>query len=222
MSEDSSRSLGGERQRKQLKRAGDEPFSPPDATEGMEAMNRPRPALELVGALPSSSEAAAETLDADRVFRQYASYVAAVAQRLLGRDSEVDDTVQEVFLIAVRGLSTVRDPGAVKGWLARVTVRVARRRLRGRRWRSFLGLESTLAQDLPIDAFASPEQRALLTSLYRALDELPANQRIAWTLRYVEQERLEDVAALCGCSLATAKRRIAAAAHWLEEVLSDV
>jgi len=185
-------------------------------------MNPPRPALELVGPLPTGSEARTETLDADSVFRQYASYVAAVAQRLLGRDSEVDDTVQEVFLIAVRGLATVRDPGAIKGWLARIAVRVARRRLRARRLRCFLGLEATLAQDLPIDAFASPEQRALLASLYRALDELPANQRIAWTLRYVEQERLEDVAALCGCSLATAKRRIAAAARWLQEVLSDV
>jgi len=37
------------------------------------------------------------------------------------------------------------------------------------------------------------------------------NARIAWTLRYLEQERIEDVARLCGCSKRTAKRRIASA-----------
>jgi RNA polymerase sigma-70 factor (ECF subfamily) len=44
-------------------------------------------------------------------------------------------------------------------------------------------------------------------------------QRLAWTLRHIEGERLEDVAARCGCSLATAKRRIAAAhAHLQAEM----
>jgi RNA polymerase sigma-70 factor (ECF subfamily) len=42
--------------------------------------------------------------------------------------------------------------------------------------------------------------------------------RIAWTLRYVEREKLEEVARLCGCSLATAKRRIAATQAAIEEV----
>ena len=44
--------------------------------------------------------------------------------------------------------------------------------------------------------------------------------RVAWTLNYVEGETLEEVARLCGCSLATAKRRIAAAQRFIEEKLS--
>jgi RNA polymerase sigma-70 factor (ECF subfamily) len=44
-----------------------------------------------------------------------------------------------------------------------------------------------------------------------ALGTVPADARIAWALRYLEQEPLEDVARICGCSLATAKRRIAVA-----------
>jgi RNA polymerase sigma-70 factor (ECF subfamily) len=47
--------------------------------------------------------------------------------------------------------------------------------------------------------------------VYRALDRLGTAERLAWTLRHVEGERLDAVAQLCGCSLATAKRRIAAA-----------
>jgi RNA polymerase sigma-70 factor (ECF subfamily) len=183
-------------------------------------MNSPRTALELLASPPADEPV--DVLDPAAIFRRFSPYVAAVAQRLLGRDSEVDDTVQEVFIAALRGLAQLRDPGAIKGWLARVTVRVATRRLRARRVYGFLRLDTAPSDVLPVDRSASPEQRVLLASLYRALDELPAAQRVAWTLRHVEGERLDSVATLCGCSLATAKRRIAAAERWLEEVLADV
>jgi len=183
-------------------------------------MSRARIALEVVAPLPHAAAEEAE-LDFDVVFRRYSPYVAAVAHRLLGRDSEVDDTVQEVFLVAVRGLSRVRDPGAVKAWLARIAVRSARRRLRLRRVRAVFGLCDAAGYESIADAGASPEQRTLLRRVYLVLDTLPADQRIAWTLRHIEGERLEAVAALTSCSLATAKRRIAAAAHTLEEAFGD-
>jgi RNA polymerase sigma-70 factor (ECF subfamily) len=161
-----------------------------------------------------------QTLDPEKVYRRYAAYVAATAHRLLGGDQEVDDTVQEVFVVAVKGLKSVRDPEAVKGWLACIAVRVVRRRLRMRRARKFVGFDTPVALD-PADWAASPEQRTLLLQVYRALESLPANERIAWALRYLQGERLEDVAAQCGCSLATAKRRIAAASRVMEEVLHE-
>ena len=66
------------------------------------------------------------------------------------------------------------------------------------------------------------EQRALLSRVYKILDGIPANERIAWSLRHIEGEPLESVASLAGCSLATAKRRIAAAAARIEEAFGDV
>jgi len=180
----------------------------------------PPPAEELESR-PSATEAL-PALDLDSLFRRYSSYVAAIAYRLLGRDDEVDDTIQEVFLAAVRGVHAVRDPAAVRAWLARVTVRAARQRLRKRRLRSFLGLDEPTTYDAVIDRSATAEQRALVARVYRVLDGLPANQRIAWSLRHIEGEALEDVALLSGCSLATAKRRIAAAAHQIEEAFADV
>jgi RNA polymerase sigma-70 factor (ECF subfamily) len=162
------------------------------------------------------------TLDLDGLFRRYAPYVAAIAHRLLGREEDVDDTIQEVFVAAVRGIHAVRDPAAIRGWLARVTVRVARQRLRKRRVRVFLGLDEPVVYDTVVDQGASPEQRTLLARVYKILDGMPANQRIAWSLRHIEGEPLESVASLSGCSLATAKRRIAAAAERLEAAFSDV
>jgi RNA polymerase sigma-70 factor (ECF subfamily) len=170
---------------------------------------------------PEPPEIPLALLDLDTLFRRYSSYVAAVAHRLLGRDEEVDDTIQEVFLVAVRSLKSVRDPGAIRGWLARITVRTARQRLRKRRMRAFLGLDTPVAYENVSDTGANGEDRALLARVYRVLDALPANQRIAWSLRYVEGEPLENVATLSGCSLATAKRRIAAAARVIEETFAD-
>ena len=59
-----------------------------------------------------------------------------------GRDDELDDLVQDVFLEAHRGLGQIRDAGSVKGWLARICVRRAVRRLRRRRLRAFLSLDT--------------------------------------------------------------------------------
>jgi RNA polymerase sigma-70 factor (ECF subfamily) len=205
-----------------------------------DAMPRDQPAVSLVrlvapspedtpltpsGPAPSGlrSEPSLEsTLDLDGLFRRYAPYVAAIAHRLLGRDEEVDDTIQEVFVAAVRGVHAVRDPAAIRGWLARVTVRVARQRLRKRRLRVFLGLDEPVVYDSVVDQSASAEQRTLLSRVYGILDRLPPNERIAWSLRHIEGEPLENVASLAGCSLATAKRRIAAAALKIEEAFADV
>jgi RNA polymerase sigma-70 factor (ECF subfamily) len=156
-------------------------------------------------------------------FRRYSPYVAAVAIRILGRDDEVDDVVQDVFLAAQRGMLKLRDPRAIKHWLATVTVRTARRRLRLRRARTLLRLSdrSPRSYDDLAAPGASPDERALLSCLYAALDELPVGARLAWTLRHVEGERVDQVARLCGCSLATAKRRIAQAQAALEGMLRD-
>ena len=75
--------------------------------------------------------------------------------------------------------------------------------------------------ELVDDSQTSPEDRALLVGLYRCLDRLPLEQRLAWVLRHVQGEQLEDVARLCSCSLATAKRRIAAAEDFLQEVMGE-
>src|SRR5215207_10492930 len=110
-------------------------------------MQRPSVRLQLVppdAAPPSSDELTA-------AFRDYSSYVAAIALRLLGRDAEVEDVVQDVFVAAMGKLPPAHEPRAVRGWLATVTVRMAGRRLRRRRLLRFLGLD-----DAPEYALVAP------------------------------------------------------------------
>ena len=158
-------------------------------------------------------------LTIERLFSEYAGYVATVVLRVLGRDHEVDDVVQEVFLDAMSGLHAVHNPAAVRGWLKTIAVRKACRHLRKRRVRAFLGLERDCCYEHIADSGCGPEDRALLGRVYRQLDTLPVGDRVAWTLRHVDGEPLETIAALCGCSLATVKRRISAAQAVLERKL---
>jgi RNA polymerase sigma-70 factor, ECF subfamily len=150
------------------------------------------------------------------LFRRYSSYVATIGIRLLGRDDELDDLVQEVFIEAYRGLHQLRSPDAAKAWLARITVRRATRRLRRRRLRSFFSLESLPADARLVDDAASPEQKAEVVSTYRMVERIPIRQRVVWVLKYVQGETLDAIAEICRCSKATVQRRLRAAEQALQ------
>jgi RNA polymerase sigma-70 factor (ECF subfamily) len=157
----------------------------------------------------------------DEVYRRYCRYVGAIVLRLDGRQAEVDDLVQEVFVEAARGIRGLREPEAVKGWLATIAVRVVRGRLRVRRMRRFLGLDAAVDYAELVDPAASPVDRLLVRTVYGVLDQLAVEDRLAFTLHHVEGEKLEEVARLCGCSCSTAKRRIARAQQAIEDRMGD-
>lgn len=188
-------------------------------------MSRPLPRLRLVSSpdegAPEPSVHLRTPTDLDEAFRSYARYVGSIALRILGRPDEVEDLVQDVFLDAHQRIESLRDPAALKGFLATLTVRKAVRLLKRRKLRRFFGYDEGFDYTQLADAQASPHERALVGEVYRLLDELPAEQRSAWVLRYVEGEKMARVAELCGCSLATAKRRVAAAHARLYGELGD-
>lgn len=170
---------------------------------------------------PHESGPAPDPSDFDALYRRYAPYVAAIAARILGREPELDDLVQDAFLNALRGLQGLREPAAIKGWLAKITVRLATRRLRQLKLRRALLLSRDVADDESIYApGASSEQRVLIAKVYKVLDGLPAAERVAWVLRHVQGEPLQRIPELCDCSLSTAQRRLARAQAVLERELA--
>lgn len=182
-----------------------------------------RPQLALVRPAPprAEPEAPIDTGDLDAVFRRFAPYVARVAMRVLGPHGEIDDLVQDVFLDAHRGLAQLRELDAIRGWLATVTVRKARRRLRRQRLLALVGMDTPIDPDRFVDPARDPEERALVTSAYRVLDGVSADARIAWVLRCLEGEPLERVAEALGVSRATAHRRVSEAQAALEGAFGD-
>jgi len=155
----------------------------------------------------------------EQLYRRHAGTALNLAVRIQGSTADVEDIVHDAFVRAHGRLGELREPAAFRSWLGSIVVRLVRSRLRRRRLVAMLGLAS--AEPVDLDAVADPgvdpESRVLLAQVYALLQTLPADERIAWTLRYVERHRLESVAELVGCSLATAKRRIARAQGFLEE-----
>lgn len=150
----------------------------------------------------------------EALYRRYVGDVGAIAVRLLKSRAEAEDVLQDTFAIAFHKLASLRDASALRGWLVQIAVSQVRRRFRTRKLRRLLGLDAE-ADDATLErvaaASAGPEVRAELAALDRVLERLPGDHRIAWMLRYVEGETLEDVARACDCSLATAKRWLASA-----------
>jgi RNA polymerase sigma-70 factor (ECF subfamily) len=195
----------------------------------MTPKSRTAPPLRVVRTPPAPSAAATDVLpvagsadDLDALYRRYARYVAAIATRLLGRSDEVDDLVQDVFLAALRGVSSLRDAQAIKGWLAKVTVRLALKRLRRRRLLQALHLERALADYQQLAAAGtSLAQREQLARVYRVLDRLPPRTRVIWLLRHVLDEPLHAIVGLSGCSQSTVQRKLRDAEGFLAEELHD-
>lgn len=150
----------------------------------------------------------------DALVRRHGREVERLIARLLGTHQGVHDLAQDTFLAAFERLATLREPAVFRGWLLRIAVLKVRRAIRRRKLLRRLGLDQSVP-DATLEALASqgagPEVRLELATLDAVLAALPANQRVAWMLRYVEGHTVRDCGRLCGCSLRTIKRRIAAA-----------
>ncbi|MEO8901595.1 MAG: sigma-70 family RNA polymerase sigma factor [Polyangiaceae bacterium] len=155
----------------------------------------------------------------EALYRRHAGFALNLAVRIQGTAHDAEDIVHDAFLKANERMAELRDGAAFRGWLGSIVVRLVRTRLRRRRLLNSLGLASP--EPIELDAIASPtadpESRVLLAQVYSLLQTLPADDRIAWTLRYVDHHRLEAVAELVNCSLATAKRRILRAQRYLTD-----
>lgn len=186
----------------------DESALVPDA-EGDDGEDR-----ELVSRALRSEARAFETL-----YRRHAEFALSLAVRIQGSANDVEDIVHDAFLKAQERLGALRDSAAFRPWLGSIVVRLVRTRLRRRKLLGALGL--TTPEPIDLDSIAAPdadpEARALLAQVYALLQTLAADDRIAWTLRYVERHRLETVAMMMDCSLATAKRRIARSQRFLAD-----
>lgn len=167
----------------------------------------------------ADAELVARAVDGDRwsrevLYRRHARYLLAIATRLLSNRSEGEEVVQDTFIVGFEQLGTLREPAALRAWLARIAVSLVRRRLRRGRLLRVLGLDHS-PDDATLAELASPTLRpddhAEIALIDRMLRQMPANRRIAWMLRRVEGLPLAEVAALCNCSLATSKRWISAA-----------
>jgi RNA polymerase sigma factor (sigma-70 family) len=149
-------------------------------------------------------------------FEEHRTRLRAVAYRMLGSVSEVDDAVQEAWLRLSRADTTGIDN--LGGWLTTVVARVCLDMLRSRQSRR----EEPFTPDAPEPVAtgtrgSSPEQEALLAdsvglALLVVLDRLTPAERLAFVLHDMFAMPFEEIAPIVGRS-AEAARQLASRAR---------
>jgi RNA polymerase sigma-70 factor, ECF subfamily len=127
---------------------------------------------------PASLEAPPISFDTDRLYREYAPAVRRWAGKLTRHQAEVEDIVQEVFLVAHRRLPDIPALRHPAPWLFRITANVVRHRWREQRRRGDLRrlqlAEEPEARPSPLEDL---ERRQKMDRLSTALDALDAADR---------------------------------------------
>jgi RNA polymerase sigma factor (sigma-70 family) len=158
---------------------------------------------------------------ADR-FEAHRSHLRAAAYRMLGSLSEADDAVQETWLRLSR--SNAAEVENLGGWLTTVVGRVSLDKLRSRRIRGEVQVDSHLPEPIVSRSDArDPEQELLLAdsiglALLVVLEALEPAERISFVLHDMFDLPFEEIAPVVGrTTIATrqlasrARRRVRAA-----------
>ncbi|HYQ01480.1 MAG TPA: sigma-70 family RNA polymerase sigma factor [Polyangiaceae bacterium] len=157
----------------------------------------------------------------EALFRRYARLALGLAYRILPRDADLDDLVQDSFLAAFQRLDRLSNPQAFQAWLSSIVVRTAGKRLRRRRLQVRLGLLRSEPIDVEqvLSRGAPPDIATELRAVYGLLDQLSVEERIALVLRRVERLEIPEIAEQMKLSTSTVKRRLSAAEARLERAL---
>jgi RNA polymerase sigma-70 factor (ECF subfamily) len=143
--------------------------------------------------------------DIATLFSAHGQTVARWARRLGGAEIDVDDAVQEIFLVAHRRLKDFSVEAKVKTWLFRTTAAVVRNHRRKRGWRRFFRRdleEVEIPSDRPTPLEVVERSQAVAAT-YRLLDRLPEKHRTVLVLFEVEGRSGEEIAEMMGVKLAT-------------------
>jgi RNA polymerase sigma-70 factor (ECF subfamily) len=165
-----------------------------------------------------------ETIGAEALFRAHASFVAGFLVRLGVRNADLDDLVQEVFVVAHRRGGFQPGPARPTTWLARIAIRVtmAHRRTRTRHW----GELDEDAVSTAVDADPSPDSQAetaeSLSIVQRALDSLDVERRALFILFEIEEESCDEIAAGLGIPVGTVYSRLHAARRDFQRVYAKL
>jgi RNA polymerase sigma-70 factor (ECF subfamily) len=164
----------------------------------------------LLGVIEREPAAVAELFD------RYGDLVRRILIRTLGSARDVDDLMQETFMVILRRAPTLKKTQALRSFIVSVAMRTSKNELRYRRVRRWVGLDE--APGVPITKPHDPVTAERVRALYRALDNLDLTSRLLFVLRHVEGLELAELAQAQACSLATLKRRLARAERRFEAI----
>lgn len=153
-------------------------------------------------------------------FQQEFDYLCRTLRRLGAPSVDVEDLVQEVFLVLHRRWADYDPSHSLRPWLFGIAFRVAS--AHRRRWarevpRALLDLEDHRPH--PEQALAAAQARSIVLA---ALDRIPFERRAVLVMRDLDDVAMRDIASALSIPLFTAYSRLRKARKELEAAVLDV
>jgi RNA polymerase sigma-70 factor (ECF subfamily) len=137
--------------------------------------------------------------------------------RYLGvREADLDDALQETFVIAHKKIGDLREGGSPRAWLNAIALNVARH---ARRAKPLISIEEVAESEAESDVAGRLRDRAELLGLLGRLDD---DKRELVVLYHLEQFTLREIAEIKQCPIQTVYSRLGAATRELEQAREGV
>ena len=137
--------------------------------------------------------------------------------RLLGPRADLDDATQDALIEIARALPRWEGRGSLAAMAHTITVRVAYRYF-GRR--AEIAIEEIELHDV-VDPESRVASREALAKLYRCLDRMPENRRVAFVLCTIEGMTPAEAAAMEGVTAVAMRSRLSHARDELARLLRN-
>lgn len=175
--------------------------------------------MELVlSTTPAKAQSATDLVqDFDSVVREHQS---RVFRTLLGmlRDRDAAETLmQETFLRAYQHREKFRGEASIGTWILRIAINLGRDHMRNQRmrfWRKLFstGVEVDDVAEFIADSRPTAERDVLarerIQKVWDAAERLSPRQRAVFSMRYVEDMSMEDIANATGLTPGTVKQHL--------------
>lgn len=159
----------------------------------------------------------------------YSTMVYNLALNILHNEKDAEDIAQEVFTSVFLTIHQFKGDAKLSTWIYRIGVNKCQELIRSRSRKKRFGFLTTLDKaetgtqlsanfNHPGIALENKERSALL---FAALDRLPENQRIAFTLHKMDGIPYEEIAGIMSTSLSSIESLIFRARQNLKKILSD-
>jgi RNA polymerase sigma factor (sigma-70 family) len=179
----------------------------------------------LVERLKQGDEAAFKT-----IVETWQDMVFNTALGIVQNGEDAEDILQEVFVQVYHSVSSFKGDSKFSTWLYRITVTKSldheRRKKRKKRFafvKSIFGEESQVTVHPP--DFHHPgvvlDQKENAAALFKAINKLPENQRIAFTLHKVEGLSYQEVSEVMKTTVSSVESLIHRAKNNLKKSLED-
>jgi RNA polymerase sigma-70 factor (ECF subfamily) len=158
------------------------------------------------GPAPQRPEIASGIGPLEALYREHHAFVWRCVRRLGLAEEQVDDAVQDVFLVVDRRKDDFVPTGSVRSWLFAIAMRVvqAHRRREHRHRRRVEAFGASLAS-------SEPEKGSAVILLHQLLEGLSEERRAVFILADLEKMSAPEIAAALGVKLNTVYSRLRAA-----------